>query len=64
MDALTRTILAKIRQTTGREYREFEKEVPGMPQEARRALLRLLNDLEGAGQAKARRAALQPWLTP
>ena len=61
MDSLTQTVLATIRQRTGRAYRSFEAQVETMPLEARQDLLRLLRDLEADASQKARQAALQPW---
>jgi len=61
MDSLTQTLLATIRQRTGRAYRSFEAQVEKMPLEARSELLRLLRDLEADASQKARQAAMQPW---
>lgn len=61
MDSLTQRILAKIRQMSGRQYRNFESSLPSLSDEARLDLLRLLTDLEGEANSKARRAALMPW---
>lgn len=61
MDPFTREILATISRMTGRQYRDFEKEVAEMPEPARRDLLRLLRDLGAESERKARQAALTPW---
>lgn len=61
MDGLTQTIVAMIRQMTGRRYMAFETALTEMPLDARQDVLRLLRDLGAEGDRKARQSALQPW---